>query len=109
MVGGIQVAALGEDDESIPNRGLRYFGEDPMLEIDRREELASPQEHLGFPQEEVALLGQGVVEASQDFGLCILFEVHQRVPRDQQIYPRDRRILQLVVAPKLDRAAQVAA
>ena len=87
MVGGIQVAALGEDDESIPNRILRYFGEDPMLQLDRGEELASPQEHFGLAQEEVALLGQGVVEAGQDLGLCLRLEVHERVARDQQIDP----------------------
>src|SRR6266576_389932 len=109
MVGGIQVAALGEDDESIPNRILRYFGEDPMLQLDRGEELASPQEHFGLAQEEVALLGQGVVEAGQDLGLCLRFEVHECVTRDQQIDPGDRRILQEVVAPKDDRTAQVAA
>src|SRR6266566_1727580 len=75
MVGGIQVAALSEDDQAIPDRGLRHFVEDPMLEIDRGKELASPQEHLGLAQEEEALLGQCVVEAGQDLGLRLRLEV----------------------------------
>ncbi len=85
LAGRFHVPGLGENDEAFAERVFRDFAEDPLLEVDRSEELAPAQQHLGLTQEEVAILGERVVEARQDLGLRLRFEVHERIPGNQQI------------------------
>ncbi len=52
---------------------------------------------------------QREMEALQDAPLGLGVEVHQRVPADEQIEPRDGGVGQKVVAAEDDAAAQIAA
>ena len=81
----------------------RRFCEDSALQVDRHEEVAARRERFRLPEEEEPALSQGEVEARQDAPLRFRVEVHERVAREQQRDPRDRRILDQVVAAEDDR------
>ena len=104
-VGAVETPRLGGGDPLFPDADLRDLAEDPLLQVHRNEERVTPQQHLGFAQEEIALFAEGVVQARQDPGLRLRLEVHQGIAADQQVDARDRRILDQVVAPEDDRAA----
>ena len=65
------------------------------------------QQRLGLAQEQEAAVVQGEVEPVEDPGLGLGVEVHQGVAAGQQVDPRDRRVLDQVVAAEDHRAAEV--
>jgi len=60
------------------------------------------EQHLGSPEKQVAVVVERVVEPGQNPTLRLGGEVDERVPADEQIEPRDRRVLGEVVAPEDD-------
>ena len=54
-------------------------------------------------------VAQREVEVAQDVRLRLRIEVHQRVAADEQVQPRDRRVLDEVVAAEDQRSPQVGA
>src|SRR5438552_7077984 len=80
-----------------------------MLEIERLEEARPALQRFGLAehQEALALGGEGVIR--EDAALRRRLEVHERIARDQQVDPRDRRVLQQVVATEDDGPPDVVA
>ena len=63
LVGRLGAAGLGEDHQAFSQRGPRNLLEDPLLEVERLEDRAVHQEHLGAAQEQVPVVVERVVEA----------------------------------------------
>ena len=78
-----------------------------VLEVQRGEPVAVAQQHLGVPEEQHALRRQRKMQAAQHISLRLGVEVHQGVAAHQQVDPRDRRVLDQVVAAEDHRPAQV--
>src|SRR5439155_25993820 len=72
---------------------MRILDEDAMLEIERLEEARPALQRfvLAEHQEALALEGEGVIR--EHAALRRRLEVHERIARDQQVDPRDRRVL----------------
>src|SRR5207302_2462811 len=66
-------------------------------------------EHLRAAQEQVTVRREREAEVGEDAVLRLGAEVDQRVARDQQVDARDRGVLDEVVAPEDDDAAQLLA
>ena len=103
---GAVLLALGQS-RHVPEARARRLGEDPPLELDRREQLAVREQELGPTHEENTAVAHGEMEAIQDPGLRLAGEVHERVPAHQEIDSRDRRVLDEVVPAEDDRATDV--
>ena len=69
------------------------------------------EQHLGAAEEQIARIAalavQREVKAREDARLRLGVEVHERVAADEEIEPRDRRVLHQVVAAEDHRAAQI--
>ena len=100
-------SCLQTNRRSIEVVQLRNLPEDPALQIDRREHGPVAEQHLGAPEHEIPARVQREIESSHDAILHVGVEVHQRVPADQEIDLRDRRILDEVVAAEDDGAPQL--
>ena len=106
LAGGTGSAPDGAPGCDVGGRTLRKM---PALEVDRREQVAVAEQHLGLAEEQHAAVGEREVEPGEDPGLGLGVEVHQRVAADQQVDPGDRGVLDQVVAAEDHRAAQVLA
>ena len=88
--------------------GSRRLAEYAMLDVDRREEVALIEQHLGFAEHQESAVFQREVETREDARLRFGGEIHQGVPADKEVEPRDRRVLDEIVPAEDDHAAQVA-
>lgn len=84
-------------------------GEDAALQVVGNEQVAAALQRLRLAEHEVAAARQGEIEVREYSLLRRCVEVHDRVPRQEQVDTRDRRILHQVVAAEDDAAADVAA
>ena len=66
------------------------------------------KQHLGLAEKEQTFVIQCKMKAGDDARLRFRVEVHQRVPADEQIEPRNRRILNEIEATEDHRAAKLA-
>ncbi len=66
------------------------------------------EEHLGPAEDRVTRRIEREVEPLDDPRLCLRVEVHQRVAAEEQVDPRNGRVLQQIVAAENHRPAQVA-
>jgi hypothetical protein len=98
-----------DGQQAIAQAAVRRALEDPPPEVHRPEAVAVRQQRFGLAEEDVAVLRHREVEAGKDPGLGLDVEVHQRVAADQQIDPRDRRVLHQVVAAEDQRSPQIRA
>ena len=76
----------------------RHALEDPPLEVEGDEPAGARQHRLGFAEEEIAALPDGVLEARRDAALEVAVEVDEDVAAEEQVDVRQRRILRNVVA-----------
>ena len=90
-------------------RAARRLAEDPALEVDGGEHVAVRDHHLRLAEHQRPVIAQREVEVAQDPALGLRVEVHQRVAAEEQVDPRDRRVLHQVVAAEDDRPPQVLA
>ena len=83
------------------------LAEDPPLEVDRDEQVPVGHHHLGLAEHQDAAVAQREVEVAEDVRLRLRVEVHQRVAAHEHVEPRDRRVVDEVVAAEDQRAPQV--
>jgi hypothetical protein len=86
---------------------VRNLDEDPPLQVDGHEEIGVGEQHLRLAEKEEAVVVQRVVKAAQDASLCLVVEVHEGVPAHEEREPRDGGILDQIVPPEDDRAAEL--
>jgi hypothetical protein len=79
-----RASAAGPKPMNRPTPGLRGAAEDPVRQLERPEQLAVGEQHLGLAEHEHALLVQREGEALEDPGLRLGREVHEHVAADQQ-------------------------
>ena len=106
---GLPAVAIGRAEQPVAEGRAGDLAEHPALRAHRREHVGAGDQHLRLAQEEVAALVQREVEVAEDPRLGLGVEVHERVPADQQLDARDRRVLHEVVAPEDHRSPQVRA
>jgi hypothetical protein len=99
----------GKYAHPVAERRLHHFAEYPPLQIDRDEQVGVGDEHLRLAQQQQPLVIECEMKAAEDLRLRLGGEVHQRVAAHEQVDPRDRRILDEVVAPEDHPAPQVLA
>ena len=76
-------------------------------EVDRDEETRPRDERLRLAEKEVAVVVEREVEVADDPPLRLGVEIHERVPADEQVDSRDRRVLDDVVAAEDHTATEV--
>ena len=97
----------GEHESAVAKAGPGDPCEDPVLQVDDREEVAVGEHRLRPPEKEEAAFVQGEVESLEDPLLRLRVEVHEGVAAGQQVDARDRRVLDEVVPPEDDPAPQL--
>ena len=83
VVGRLQAPRLRDQHQPFPEREPCHLREDALLLVDRVEQRAVRQQHLGPPQEQVTVVIQRVMKSSQDLALHLGREVNERVAADQ--------------------------
>jgi hypothetical protein len=84
-----------------------HLHEHALLQLHRRERAHEVEQHLRLAEREEAALTQREVEPADNLTLRLVVEVHQRVAAEQQVDPRNRRVIEQVVAAEDHAAAQV--
>ena len=105
---GAFASALRHQQQAVPAVRLGHGPEHPPLQIDRREGGGVGEEHLGPAEDRVTRRIEREVEPLDDPRLRLRVEVHQRVAAEEQVDPRDRRVLQQIVPAEDHGPAQVA-
>jgi hypothetical protein len=72
--------------------GARTLDEDPLVAVDRREEIREARDRLGISQHEKAVGFQGVVEEGKNAFLEHGLEINEEVPAADQVDVRERGI-----------------
>ena len=97
------------DPDPLPHAALDHLAKDPPLEIAGANSVAVGDQHLRLAEQQNPVVASAKWKRREDPRLRLGGEVHQRVAADQQVDPRDRRVLDQVVATEDDRAAQILA
>ena len=85
LIAVLGAPSLSQDHQTLSERRPRYLPEDPLLEVDRLEDRAMHEQHLGSAEKQVTVVLERVMEAPQDAALRLRGEVHEGVAADQEI------------------------